>query len=67
MIAIRGSDVFLKEDVRAMLEALLIAAQATGRGDEYTCGFLAGVAAVAVGLGIVTPDAVKLAMETGRL
>lgn len=48
---IRSSDVFLKEDVAAILRALALTTQAAHDG-EFTRGFRAALAAVAVALNI---------------
>ena len=62
--SIRGSDVWLKEDIRAMLAAILVtnesAARFNGASAEYNAGFNACMVAVLVTFGlqphIVTND-----------
>lgn len=48
---IRSSDVFLKEDIAGILRALALTTQAANDG-EFTRGFRAALAAVAVALNI---------------
>ena len=54
--AIRGSDVWLKEDIRSMLAAILVtnqaAAVAMGTTSEYNAGFNACMVAVLVTFGL---------------
>jgi hypothetical protein len=56
--AVRGSDVFLKEDVRSILQALLVtnemmATQVAGNeAQPYRSGFTAAIAAVATAFDI---------------
>ena len=63
--SIRGSDVWLKEDVKAMLSAILVtnesAARFNGASAEYSAGFAACMVAVAVTFGLPVQDLV-----TGR-
>lgn len=48
---IRGSDVFVKEDLRAMFDALAIVARHQPAG-EFRAGFLAAVDAMRTAVGI---------------
>lgn len=57
MRSVRGSDVFLQADIAAIVKALALTAQAGERG-EYTRGFLAGLAAVAVALHVPVGDVI---------
>jgi hypothetical protein len=49
---LRGSDVYLKEDIAALLESLVLTAQTLGGNTEHTRYYCEGIAAVAVALGI---------------
>lgn len=63
MSAIRSSDVFLKEDIRAMLKALLLTIEALPEG-EYKDGYLRAIAAVALAFNL-GPDGYRLGDECG--
>ena len=60
MHTIRGSDVFLKSDIKPLLEALILATQgAQPELTERSRGIIVGVALVAKGLGIELDCEVK--------
>ena len=52
--AIRGSDVFLKEDLRAIMQSILLtneaATRALGGSADYRAGFMAALLAMATGI-----------------
>jgi len=60
---IRGSDVFIKDDIRAILASLFLASElvstAYGSNPDYRSGFTAALASVATALAI-TPHEIGL-------
>jgi hypothetical protein len=55
---IRSSDVWLKSNITNLLRALALTAQASP--DDYSRGYAAAIAAVAVALGIAPADVVDI-------
>jgi hypothetical protein len=55
---IRSSDVWLKSDIANLLRALALTARESP--DEYSRGYAAAIAAVALALGIAPGDVVRL-------
>ena len=66
MNGIRGSDVFLREDLAAIIGALAMTAQAGERG-EYTRGFMAALAAMAVALHVAPADVIDPGAGSGMV
>jgi hypothetical protein len=57
MTPIRGSDVYLVDDIRRILEALLVASTVQKsfgivHSDDFAMGYITGVSAVAVAVGV---------------
>ena len=63
---IRGSDVFVKEDLRAQLDALALAAGGYAAG-EFRSGFLAALAAVRASIGLPAGGALECVHEALEL
>lgn len=57
---VRGSDVFLKEDVRSILSGILaaneLAAKYSGMDPAYRAGFVAAMIAVSAAMAIQLPE-----------
>jgi hypothetical protein len=69
MTPIRGSDVYLADDIRRILEALLVATTVQKSfgldvSGDFAVGFVAGVSAVAVAVGVQLDDRLTQGLVT---